>query len=449
MDTKAFYVLKTVCTVIVAVFGLLAAWFEFRDRWQTEEERTKTQKAYGGIWGIIRDTGILSLPEKVIDGCLKLPDVTSKILKNLGERISCRYHQAAALLLFCSIALGGSLIWDWPFAAGMVILLLWLMFSLYVGGALESKYKKYGKHLAMILLTPSALFLFITPIVGAVIWLRLLLSFPIRWAVIGMFVFVPVFGWAYWLAFGLFAPLFGRPRTQAEESFVGFAVIASFGVTMLSLLVGHLSVPSCWIPMTLRMLFANVICDGLTMYATLTILAACVEPKKILPIPTAITVDLLVAAMLACASLYFGLAGTENALTGRQVLRVFVALSPIENHHELGPYFWAMHTTFLPTAFYLCVLFLCWLGKLLVLPVAKILMKGEVVQKPHHLSAGACLLVVAIFVVTGQGIRLIEKQLSKKDSQPSSVVSPTESSDANAVEVESKVLIRPQRPKQD
>jgi len=81
-----------------------------------------------------------------------------------------------------------------------------------------------------------------------------------------------------------------------------------------------------------------------------------------------------------------------------------VALSPDGGHFEIGPYFWAMHTTFIPTLLYLILITLCWVGKLLVLPVASILSRGAVVEKPHHLTAGVFLFIAAVFGVIGKGI---------------------------------------------
>ncbi|MCK4294972.1 MAG: hypothetical protein KAY65_17370 [Planctomycetes bacterium] len=76
------------------------------------------------------------MPEKVIHWCLKLPVAMSEALKSLGDRVDRPHHQAGVMLLFWIIALGGSLLWDWPFAAGMALLLVCLMVTLYVGGKL-------------------------------------------------------------------------------------------------------------------------------------------------------------------------------------------------------------------------------------------------------------------------------------------------------------------------
>jgi len=76
-------------------------------------------------------------------------------------------------------------------------------------------------------------------------------------------------------------------------------------------------------------------------------------------VPTAVMLDLLLGLVFACASLWMGV----KHLTLNQVVWVLVGHSVDGRIWELGPYFWAMHTVFLPLLFYLAVVFLCWLGK--------------------------------------------------------------------------------------
>ncbi|MBA7697134.1 hypothetical protein ES703_105792 [subsurface metagenome] len=82
-----------------------------------------------------------------------------------------------------------------------------------------------------------------------------------------------------------------------------------------------------------------------------------------------------------------------------------------------------MHTTFIPTLLYMILITLCWVGKLLVLPVASILSRGAVVEKPHHLTAGVFLFIAAVFGVISTGVdtlgnKTIESRLSTQESKP-------------------------------
>ena len=93
--------------------------------------------------------------------------------------------------------------------------------------------------------------------------------------------------------------------------------------------------------------------DGLTLFVTLRILVVTVGDAPELRLPVAIVLDLLLAAAFAVLSLWCGLAWTEYELKLGEILLVFKGRSP--DGLELGgsPYFWALHTAFLPTCFYL------------------------------------------------------------------------------------------------
>ena len=167
------------------------------------------------------------------------------------------------------------------------------------------------------------------------------------------------------------------------------ATAASFLVTLCSLPIANLVTPGARIPQALQMLLCNVVFDGSTMVTTFAILAHAVGEKRKYPIPVAILIDVVIVALVACASLCLGLPGTEHALSSRHVLGVLPAESA-ENPavYALGPSFWAMHTTFLPALAYLALILSFWIAKLVVLPVAKALQKGREIEKPHSVMAG-------------------------------------------------------------
>src|SRR3989442_14008466 len=102
---------------------------------------------------------------------------------------------------------------------------------------------------------------------------------------------------------------------------------------------------------------------------TFTILDKMTARPGLLRIPMAVFLDLVIAAILACGSIYFGLVSTNKALGLTQLLYILVAHSPDGSQVEFSPYFWVMHTTFIPTLLYLLFLLGCWIGKSLLLPV--------------------------------------------------------------------------------
>jgi hypothetical protein len=174
-----------------------------------------------------------------------------------------------------------------------------------------------------------------------------------------------------------------------EDKLVPFsvAVTLSFAVTFLAMLLGHLVNQSAWVPQTLQMLVSNVIFDGFTVVVTLALLSWAVAKRTMLRIPCAIFLDIVIAALLACCSLHFGLVFTEKAVTWGETLNVLLAKSPGAEGFELGPYFWTMHTTFLPTLLYLSLIFVTWTGKLILLPIKWFFGAGQEHKNPLKLTA--------------------------------------------------------------
>ncbi|MGR3311410.1 MAG: hypothetical protein ACUZ77_11640, partial [Candidatus Brocadiales bacterium] len=177
------------------------------------------------------------------------------------------------------------------------------------------------------------------------------------------------------------------------------SICISFSITVFSLLIGHAASPKAWIPQTIQMLMSNVICDGITLVITIKILQWAIKKPGVLRILYAIVFDLFVALILACSSIYFGLFLTEKALSVKEILYILFAMPPDGSSWELGPYFWAMHTTFLPTLFYLSIIFVAWMGKAFLTPVEWFFGKGHEHKHPLSLCAALCVLLAAIVLM--------------------------------------------------
>ena len=410
MDARSLIVLKHIFGIAAALVGILAAWFEFRDRAQTEEGRTRTKEIYARKWIAIRDSGLLDLPERVISWLLKVihkvsGNAVDKMLNIPNKLFNPFLGVGSALLVLAFV---------YRFRGALLpsILLIFLLVPILIYMVFRKKFGKGKLEILMIVCTMTLMF------AGVVIWLDIALGFHIAYAlaiILALLPFLIVFLAVTMLGLAI---LIGWDDIMDKWGFVGMATAASFSITLLSLLLGHLALPASWIPKTFQMITANVICDGLTMYATLVILSLAVKPDGGLPIPIAIVLDIVVGALLACASLYFGLIFTSHALSITEVCRVLVGLAPDGQHFEIGPYFWAMHTTFIPTLCYLSLIFFCWLGKLFVLPIAALLSKGQYVEKPHHLTAGALLLLGAIFTALFLGLGALGELASSSPVSP-------------------------------
>jgi hypothetical protein len=420
MNTSSLNVIKTVSWIIAAMAGLFAAWFELRDRWQTEDDRQRTRTYYRKIWQTIQQTGLLLLPEKAIAGFL----TTKTALVAKARGLSNSLPDSIIMPLMFTTPVAGFVV-GW-FASGWILALV-LSVPMTIFPVLV-----FLNETGMVNLPNNDAIDSVVVINHCLFWLatglvllKVVLSLNIVIATLVMTTLFPFY--ALFIAIplvGLADSVGHRFQESKPNWFVfGMALVASFSITMISLLVGHVADSTCWVPKTMQMLGSNVIFDGLTMLATIMILTLAVPPQRRISIPFAVCLDVAVAAVFAWASLYCGVAFTDRHLGIIETARVLVALSPEGGHFEIGPYFWAMHTTFIPTLLYLILISLCWVGKLLVLPVASILSRGAVVEKPHHLTAGVFLFIAAVFGVISTGVdtlgnKTIESRLSTQESKP-------------------------------
>ncbi len=384
--------------IAFGLFGLcslaVGAWFKFCEVWQTDEERAKTRASYGKKWEAIRDTGLLRLPENaikwVLDAKTRLADVAIRPV----DRVFGGAYQAQDWVLFLFLAVpfiggaaGGWITYGWIGAVALASAFGIVCAILLVYGDLSGIVPTWQFYSVLGLWGAACLF-------TAATWLNMLLGLDIACAAGVMFILLPVYMLILAVPFGVVAWI-GDDTTSwglfDENSWTvfGTATAVSFFVTLCSLLIGSLVAPEATIPNTLQMLLCNVVFDGFTMVATFAILARAVGERRKYPIPVAILIDVVVAALFACASLWLGLIGTEHALSIKQVVGVLIAKSAEDaGRYALGPYFWAMHTTFLPTLGYLGLILLFWIAKLVVLPVASFFKRSSEIDKPHSLMAG-------------------------------------------------------------
>lgn len=402
MKDSSILIVKTVCLAIAASAGIFAAWFELRDRWQTEDDRQRTRTYYKKIWQTIQQTGLLLLPEKAITGFLTTKTALVAKAKGLFNSLP---DSIIMLLMFTTPVAGFVVGWftsGWILALVLSVPMTIFPVLVFLDEIVGMDTLSNNDAIASVVVINHSLFWLVTSLA----LLKVVLNLNIVIATLVMIVLFPI----YALLVGL--PLVGlvdsagdRFQKSKGNWFVfGMTLAASFSITLIALLIGYVADSTCWIPKTMQMLGSNVIFDGLTVLATIVILTLAVPPKRRIPIPVAVCLDVAVAAVFACASLYCGVAFTDRHLGIIETARVLVALSPEGGHFEIGPYFWAMHTTFIPTLLYMFLITLCWVGKLLVLPVASILSRGAVVEKPHHLTAGVFLFIAAVFGVIGKGI---------------------------------------------
>lgn len=128
-------------------------------------------------------------------------------------------------------------------------------------------------------------------------------------------------------------------------------IAASFTLTALLIGLGHALEPqTAAVAMPPQLYFSNFAFDGITLLATVIVLGWLHGQRgNIVALPLAIATDLTLAVTCAVLSLWLGLIGTTQELSFHEVLMVLIAQDPSGQRLELGPYFWTMHSTFIPT----------------------------------------------------------------------------------------------------
>lgn len=170
-------------------------------------------------------------------------------------------------------------------------------------------------------------------------------------------------------------------------TFYSFAIICSFILTFFAFIIGHMFDSEAWIPRTLRVLISNIVFDTITVFITFFLIEWSLKRKLLLVLPFVIILDLLLAAIFACGSLYIGLVLTPEQLTLEQIIQILFGSHPDGSVGlNLGPLFWAMHTVFIPTVIYMVMIVVFWCAKAFLGPVHWFLGVAAEHEKPLEIT---------------------------------------------------------------
>jgi hypothetical protein len=393
MPTRSeLFVVQLVVWGITTVFALAAAWFQLRESGQTNAQRQEIRRFYRAKWEALERSSLRNMPTIVIRWLLsavsELPAFADR-----ATRLWFRSH--LTWLVFVSL-------WCLFIGVGIAVTLTWYSGLMVAVGAFVllklTARNDWPKRQSVVL--------GIAGVAAAVLWPRAALSLPV-WDAAGlMLVTLPFFAPALGFVCAAVAEQFPQLAVDRWTLF-GFSVAVSMAITVLALAVGALAVPGAAIPRTNQLLAANIICDGITVSGTILILRHATAERKY-PIPVAVCLSLVAAAALACFSLWIGLLGTDQQLSIPAVLHVLVGRNPSGSSLELGPFFWSMHTAFIPTATYLLLVVTCWVGRLVVLPVHALFARAKEIDNPHHQTAMLFAFMAVVFGVLASGVKLIQ-----------------------------------------
>jgi len=382
MEASSLELIETIAKCGAGAFGVFAALFLFLDERHKDQQETFCAW-FQTKWVAVHNSPWLVLPESIITWFVN------------GERAMCRFVTAndmwasppgkTGFVLACLLVPAVYWCHLGP-VIGLAASLVSLPMLSGVSGRLAEVLPRWPSD---VVLGAWVTAFILAAGLAAPLGLQLVIGLPTYLAALATAIAVP--GMWFLLAVPV-AMVVGILKDDSPDT-LGRANLFSFGAalgttaTFLALAVGHAASPAAWVPQTVQMLVANLICDGLTMVATFWILAAAIAGPGFLRVPRAIVFNLIAGAVLAIASLYFGLVGTRHALSLPQLAHILIARSPDGARWEIGPYFWTMHTTFLPTLILLFVILVAWLGKALLLPVHCFFAMGREHRNPLKLTA--------------------------------------------------------------
>jgi len=397
MSPDNIWTIKVIFLCLSGLFGTLAAVLGFCEVAQNEKY-DDTKAWFGAKWQSINHSRWLTLPDRVIKWFVE----ASKMdwIEALGD---------AELAFFTLITVSVRLVA--PTFLFFACLSYWGVYLAIVIATFSIPLLAGRRPFIIAFLGQKLWYLysvlsFIVIFVGTVIvWTYMLLRLSVYFAAPIMIILFPI----YWVVTLFPLVILVDPWLSADSNIKKRLMLFMLGVTVgitvtfMALLIGHVADPVAYVPQTFQMLASNVLFDGLTMVVTFTILSWAVERGWLFSIPLAVFLDLVAAALLACCSLYFALVGTEHALSVRELLWVLVAHSPDGSRVELSPYFWTMHTTFLPTFAYLALILVTWFAKLLLTPIRWFFGKGHEHKSPLKLTAALCASIAAIIYLFSLG----------------------------------------------
>ncbi len=218
--------------------------------------------------------------------------------------------------------------------------------------------------------------------VALIIWLAIFPRIPIGGVALAFIVLMVNFSSAIgatiapllWARYGLSGAserLWKEYKHPPRKLRISLVVPLSLVATFLALSAGHFIQPESAVPQTLQICLSNLICDGLTIAATIRLLEKVLESRKCghYRVAFAVISDSALAFILAFCSLYFGLAFTRQYLDPKEVFYILTWRSARADIPAFGPHFWLMQTTFLPTFVYLAFILFCWTAKSCILPL--------------------------------------------------------------------------------
>lgn len=386
MNTNTVLLLKVLVGSIAVLNGIAAAGIGFWASTRTKSQRVSARDWFQRKWSAVNESHWLTLPERIIIWLVRLRARLPAFLQTVLNP-SDRYSNWIIIYVFLTSCL---LLAHLPIRAPALLIYVWLA-AVFLGSKLVDWFPDFFESSRWFRLRWLSLVLRLLGLFGfGIITILSVLAMPVFRATLWMVYLLPFFFSGSLIALSAVwsdinpswrvAPfqkmiLMRYQSARFQEHFIlfSFAFAVSLSLTQVSLFVGHMIRPGAWVPQTVQMFISNGVFDSLTVITTLRILERATRPSAVL---LAVALSLVLTSVLACGSLFCGLAFTDRYLTLAEVARVLVARSVDDGGWEVGPYFWVMHSTFIPVFGYMGIVLMSWLAKLTLVIYRWILGKG-------------------------------------------------------------------------
>lgn len=367
---------------------------EWWNRLQRPEDRVATRDWWTERWCKLGDSGWFELPFKVLRAFLRC-------FKVAGERLYCYFRCSppdcagltvmAAGLVYGAVVLWLLLGW-WSLLyclAGVVLAVLRPGWSIVVDAA-QGLY-----FLGTSVVLPFALFRMLGHASLPTAFVLLLLAAPLLWLCL------TAWATAVFIIRGFWRHTHGNAN---EPQFMGSPYVeiwaltatVSFVVTTGALLLGTAFDRSGNVPRSSVLLFVNAVCDTVSLALVLWVVRWTARTSTLPRLFLGLLACILFGATLAIASIWIGLAWSDQPLTFKESVWLLVAQHPSSATLYLGPAFWVMHTVFIPVVLLWAVVLMLAIAKVLLHTAHWFFGKAAVNEKPHHMTAGFLLLLAAM-----------------------------------------------------
>jgi hypothetical protein len=394
MNLVTWWIAAGIMGIVAAICAMVAGCLDYLQEYH-EDSPAATRAWFVNAWAAIDHSCWLAMPERIICGIL---DVASwRGHKHAYQRVDqLPWFSSAAIVFIIGLASGWK-IWG-SFHMGVFFGIALVAPNIIIAPLVERLFSN-NENFFLAGLTYAFIIVMFGGRVRA-IWLALVHSIGVlgKESILLGFVSVFLFGLGLsvvivagiGLIYSGFAVLRKGSGGYTHAAILTIAVVLSIAATGIAVFVGWLVDPG-WDPQSFtvpRSLFlSNLLFDVLTIQVTLKLLSVAVARPGLARVPSAVISSLLLSAVFAFCSLYFGFLFSSRTLSPRVILHIFVGRSPDGGGWELGPCFWIMHTTFLPVLAYMGVVFLCWEIKGVLIPVRVFLARARSHHKPLGFTA--------------------------------------------------------------